>query len=55
MQEEDMFGTLMWVRTKDRAEKLVPGPVLALLKLLLIEKTEFVRSKDYTSYFLLLV
>lgn len=26
MQEKVMFGTLLWVRTNDRAEKSVPGP-----------------------------
>lgn len=54
MQEEVMFGTLMRVRTKDRAEKPVPGPALALLRLLLVEEMEFVSSMDYTSYYLLL-
>lgn len=50
-----MFGTLMWVRTENGAEKSVPASALALLRLLLVEETEFVRFKDYTSYFLLLV
>lgn len=28
LQEDAMFGTLVWVRTKDGAEKSAPGPAL---------------------------
>lgn len=45
----------MWVRAADGAEKSVPASALALLRLPLVEETEFVRFEDYTSYFLLLV
>lgn len=50
--EEVTFGTLMWVRAADGAEESVPASALALLRLPLVEETDFVRFTDYTSYFL---
>lgn len=53
--EEVTFGTLMWVRAAGGAEESVPASALALRRPPLVEETESVRFKDYTSYFLLLV
>lgn len=53
--EEVTFGTLMWVRAAGGAGKSVPASAPALRRLPLVEETESVRFKDYTSYFLLLV